>query len=104
MRNVMDGSITNNHTGTELRPHLVTMQNLDKLHFKDIQQILTFTNNLIWIILFCSFGRYEQVLVSYCQAHVFSVQALRTAAVIMVATAPPRPRTPVSAGDNDDNL
>ena len=43
MRNVMDGSITNNHTGTELRPHLVTMQNLDKLHFKDIQQILTFT-------------------------------------------------------------
>ena len=64
MRNVMDGSITNNHTGTELRPHLVTMQNLDKLHFKDIQQILTFTNNLIWIILFCSIGRYEQVIVS----------------------------------------
>ena len=31
----MAGSITNNHTGTDQRPHLVTMQNLDKLHFKD---------------------------------------------------------------------
>ena len=97
MRNVMDGSITNNHTGTELRPHLVTMQNLDKLHFKDIQQILTFTNNLIWIILFCSFGRYEK-------AHIFCLQVPRTAAVIMVVTAPSRPRTPVSAGQDDNNL
>ena len=70
-------------------PHWVTMQNLDKLHFKDSKfKLLQIMNNLT---LFLHFLQFDNL-------HVFSLQVPLTAVVTMGVTAPPRPPTPVSAG------
>ena len=83
----MDGSTTSNHTGTALGHNAKLGQtSLQR------QQIRTFTNNLTLFLHFLQFD-----------LHVFSLQVLLTAVVTMGVTAPPRPLTPVSAGQSDDN-